>query len=199
MMPRHPPSTVRTVRTLTSVILMAGLIASGTDTVHIALGGITQDVALTVHPPPAVTTAMSVDSFIVEEDPLFADGCSCYYLPIPRLRAASGGSSFDAIRIELSLPSLTTGLCQGSMWFGPGQADNLIVCPVDSDHPSRPFLVLNSPNGLVPDGPAVARVIVRDVRGYLGLVLATSVIQRGVPLPVLSTAEPCTPYEWSCS
>jgi len=174
-------------------------LAPGSVTLHVTLGELFRNVDVAVYGLPDYTDVMAVDSFTVLEVPSCASGCPLLYAPILRLRAASSSGPVEVTGVEIKLPSLTSGFCDGSMTYQAGQSADLIYYEDGSSLAWSSALLLASPGAApVPDGPVTARVIVRDSYGDLGLVEASGSIQRMVESPVVPRTSDADLLNWSC-
>lgn len=173
------------------------LTGAGTTAVQIQVGDAKVSMALDVAPSPPLSHALVVDSFSVAE---FRVQCAwnCPYLeyvPLLYLREPTGKTNVDAIAMEITIPTKTTGFCSGAVHFGPGTA-RLASYTYDYLWSNDVFFV--SLDGTpVPAGPATARVIVRDASGKFSRIEATGPIIRSAPDPTIPT--PANPIEeWLC-
>jgi len=166
------------------VYLFISMTGEGKAVLRVRLGDVTDSVALNVRPLPPALNVLAVDSFTVVE---YREQCAwaCPYLiyaPLLKLREPTGRTYADVIAVEFSVPTMSTGYCTtGGLHFSGGLAAH--VNYIDP-YPWANDMIFASLNGTpVPDGPAKARVIVRDATGNYGLIEATAPIQRMVPKP----------------
>ena len=166
------------------VFLFISMAGEGNAVLRVRLGDVTDSVMLNVRPLPPALNVLAVDSFTVVE---YREECAwaCPYLiyvPLLKLREPTGTTFADVIAVEFSVPTMSTGYCtMGGLHFSGGLAAH--VNSIDP-YPWANDMIFASLNGTpVPDGPARARVIVRDASGNYGLIEATAPIQRMVPKP----------------
>ena len=170
------------------------MLTPGTTVIRASLQGVTDSVVVQVRALPIASTALVVDTFTVVEYRVCPAGDCPYigYAPLLRLREPTGSSFADVIAVEFDVPTRTTGWCTGEMRFANGQAAH--VNGVDP-YPWSNDMVFFSLNGApLPEGPATARVIVRDAVGTWGMIQATAPIKRGVTNPTF----PAPIFAWSC-
>ena len=183
---------------MNEVFLFFAMVGEGNAVLRVRLGDVTDSVVVNVRPLPLAMNVLAVDSFTVLE---YREQCAwdCPYLiytPLLKLREPTGRTFADVIAVEFSIPTMSTGFCTtGGMHYSSGLAAH--VNYIDP-YPWFNDMIFASLNGTpVPDGPAKARVIVRDATGNYGLVEATAPIQRMVAKPSF----PAVPfaYSWSCN
>jgi hypothetical protein len=169
------------------------MLASGTAVIRASLQGVTDSVVVQVRALPMLSTALVVDTFTVVEYRVCPDCVYLGYAPLLRLREPSGTSFADVIAVEFNVPTRTTGWCTGELRFTKGQTAH--VNGIDP-YPWFNDMVFFQINGTpLPEGPATARVIVRDATGTWGMVEATAPIKRAVIHPDF----PSSPVGlWSC-
>jgi hypothetical protein len=173
------------------------LVSSGSTTIHVTLGAATDSITLQVASGPARTGALVVESFTVLE---YRASCvwECPYLvyaPLLELRETTGTRQIEVVAVEFTMPTRTTGLCYTSRVYGPG-----VRAQVNGVEPylwSNEMFVFSLDGTPLPDGPATARVIVRDANGVYGAVEATGTIVRSVLNPQLP-ASPWRGDDWYC-
>jgi hypothetical protein len=175
---------------------LLSLVAPGTATVRVTLGGTTRTMDLHVAPLPPATSALVVDSFSVVEYRPCDSGCSYLaYAPLLRLREPTGIYQAKVVGVEFSLGSLTTGMCRGSLPYSAGEAAH--VNRIDPYLWGNDLIFVRLDGAPLPDGVAKARVIVRDASGAYGLVETSGPVRRmdhdSLPRPSASDAY------WSCS
>jgi hypothetical protein len=163
------------------------LLKSGTTTLRVTLGSVDRSFVFNVAAVAPSTTALVVDSFTVIEYPACGSGSGCHYLfyaPLLKLREPTGKASAEVIGVEFTIPTKSTGMCSYSLRYGPGESAH--VNGIDPDPWGDNPLIYFSQNGIpVPDGPAFARVLVRDSKGVVGRIEVTGTIQRMVVNPIL--------------
>ena len=173
------------------------LLGPGTTILQIQVGEARNSVAFNVAPAPPPSHALVVDSFSVAE---FRVTCSwnCPYLeyaPLLYLREPTGKTHVEAIGIEITIPTMTTGLCSGAVHFGPGASR--LASQTYSYLWSNDVFFVKLDGTPVPDGPATARVIVRDASGQLSQIEATGPIIRSAPDPSVPNPQYAI-EEWIC-
>jgi hypothetical protein len=175
-------------------------VTAGAVTLHVAFEKISRDIPFSVQPLPLPTSALVVDSFTVLEHPFCERGCSMLYEPILRVREPGGLSPVTVVGVDIELPTLGTTLCTGSMTIEAGQSTDVIYYTDDPDaYWGDSFLMQNFPGDPIPDGPAIARLIVRTSQGAYGLVEASGTIQRMVPSPSLPVTDDLQLLIWRCT
>ena len=156
------------------------MLAPGTAVIRASLQGVTDSVVIQVQALPSPSSALVVDTFTVVEYLVPGSGY-LGYAPLLRLREPTDGSFADVIAIEFNIPTRTTGWCTGEIRFANGLSAH--VNGIDP-YPWANDLVFFQLNGIpLPDGPATARVIVRDATGTWGMIEATARIERSVTNP----------------
>jgi hypothetical protein len=127
-----------------------------------------------------------VDSFTVIEYPVCRSASDCPYLlyaPLLKLREPTSKASAEVIGLEFTVPTKSIGMCVYSLRYGPGESAH--VNGIDPYAWNNDF-IFASLNGIpLPDGPAFARVLVRDSKGAVGRIEVTGAIQRKVVNPIL--------------
>ena len=189
------------VRTGNSIVtdmqFTLALTGAGETTLEIQVGDGTLSMTFDVAPSPPLSHALVVDSFSVAE---FRVTCAwnCPYLeyaPLLYLREPTGNTTVEAVAIEVTIPTMTTGLCSGAVYFGPGTSR--LASYTYSYTWSNDVFFVSLDGTPVPDGPATARVIVRDAAGTFSRIEATGPIIRSAPGPTVPT--PVNPIEeWLC-
>jgi hypothetical protein len=158
------------------------LVGVGTTTITARLSGFTQSITFTVNSLPPPSTSLVVDSFYVVEqkiDPYLL------YWPIMWLREPTGMGAAEVGAVEISIPTLTTGLCRGSLLLGAGAS-----AYVDYVHDylwSNDLFMISVDGTPAPAGVATGRLIIQDSHGKLGTIEATGPIVRGTVNPSLPT------------
>lgn len=176
------------------------LVSAGMAALHVAFGGLSRDIPLAVQPLPLPTSALVVDSFTVLEHPYCELGCSMLYEPILRVREPGGLFPVTVVGVDIELPTLGTGMCTGSRTIEPGQSADVIYYTDDLDeYWGHPFLLARFPGDPIPDGPVIARLIVRMSQGAYGLVEASGTIQRMVSSPSPPITDDDRLVAWRCS
>jgi hypothetical protein len=170
--------------TIRGAFAFLNLAAVGTTTIRARLGDFADSITVTVNPLPPPSSALVVDDFYVVEQHVCESECAyLVYWPIMRLREPTGTSYADAVAIEFTVPTKTTGMCMGPLRFATGASDYVDYV---RDYLWSNDLLMVSLNGTpVPDGLATAHVIVRDAHGTVGTVEATGPILRGLANPSL--------------
>jgi hypothetical protein len=160
------------------------LLKSGTATLRVTLGSVSKSLVVDVGAVAPSTTALVVDSFTVIEYPACATGCPyLLYAPLLKLREPTGKASAEVIGVEFTVPTKSIGMCAYSLRYGPGESAH--VNGIDP-YPWANDLIFVSLSGIpLPDGPAFARVLVRDSKGVVGRIEVTGTIQRKVANPIL--------------
>lgn len=182
-----------TGRMITELQMSIQLIREGTTVIRFALGTASDSVVLHIKGTPPPTKALVVDSFTVIE---YRERCAwdCPYLvyaPVLKLREPTGGTFATVEGVEFTIPGMSTGMCRGTATYLPGQTHHLNY--IDPYLWSNDLILVRLDGTPVPDGPATARVLVRDSQGHFGIVEASAPIQRMVKSPTL----PAPPSGWS--
>jgi len=136
-----------------------------------------------------------VDSFTVVEYHVQCAWACPYvaYAPLLKLHEPTGTQSAVVVSVEFMLGAKTTGLCSGSVVYGPGASEYLDGI---YDYLWSNDLIFVSLDGQpIPGDVATARVTVRAVDGTLGIIEATGTVQRNVLAPVFPAPRP---NGWSC-
>ena len=182
------------------VFLFIAMTGEGNAVLRVRLGEVTDSVVLNVRPLPPALNVLVVDSFTVVE---YREECAwaCPYLiyaPLLKLREPTGNTFADVIAVEFSVPTQSTGYCTtGGLHFSSGLAAH--VNYIDP-YPWANDMIFASLSGTpLPDGPAKARVIVRDATGNYGLLEATAPIQRMVSKPPGFPTSLFGSVPWSCN
>ena len=162
--------------------------------VYVTLGDVVESVRLTVGPDLVPSSALAVDSFtVVEYRPSCAWDCPyLVYSPLLKLREPTGTRSVEIVAVEFRIGDMTTGVCHGSVTYGPGVSE--FLTGVDDYLWLNDFIFV-SVEGKPLEGEARARVIVREPNGAFGVIEATGSIQRGVTNPDFP---PPRDSGWSC-
>jgi hypothetical protein len=175
--------------TVTEIWASLELVRDGTTTVQVSLRGVTKGLTFNVRPDPPVSTAVAVDAFTVIE---YAD---LAYAPLVLLRETSGSAPVDVLWVEFSVPTQTIqgDVCRG---LDAGQAGYLSA--IDPYLWNNDYIFVQADGTPLPDGPATARLLIRDALGNYGRVEASTTIQRMVSNPqfpdpdsVFSRGVPC--------
>jgi hypothetical protein len=171
---------------------------AGNALITVKLGDVIDSTVLNVRPLPLATNVLAVDSFTVVE---YIPCTSCNlvaYAPLLKLRELTGTSGADVIAVQFSVPGMTTGFCiaDRNLHFAPGYSAHVNYIDPYIWANDMIFAVVNGRP--VPDGPASARVVVRDSGGNYGLIEASGPIQRMVSFPTFPPASFAGVY-WSCN
>ena len=171
---------------------------AGKALITVKLGDVIDSTVLNVRPLPLATNVLAVDSFTVVE---YIPCTSCNlvaYAPLLKLRELTGTSEADVIAVQFSVPGMTTGFCiaDRNLHFTPGYSAHVNYIDPYIWANDMIFAVVNGRP--VPDGPANARVVVRDAGGDYGLIEAAGSIQRMVSFPTFPAASFGGVY-WSCN
>ncbi len=160
------------------------LLKSGSTTLRVRLGPVDRSFVFNVGAVVPSTTALVVDSFTVIEYAACATGCPyLLYAPLLKLREPTGKVSAEVVGLEYTVPTQSIGMRVVSRGYGPGES--AYVYGIDP-YPWNNDFIFVSLNGIpLPEGPAFARVLVRDSKGAVGRIEVTGTIQRKVVNPIL--------------
>src|SRR5689334_12006282 len=135
--------------------------------------------------PPSASngTLLAVDTFtVIEYRPVCVWACPyLIYAPLIKLREPTGKASVEVVSVEYTLGSKTTGVCRGSVLYGPGSSsylDGIYEYPWEND------LIFVSLDGTpLPGDVATAHLVVRSADGTYVKLEATAPVQRMVSNP----------------
>jgi hypothetical protein len=154
------------------------------------------DSAGSARPSPAVTgTALVVESFtVIEYRPLCSWACPyLIYAPLIKLHEPTGRATVEVVSVEFTLGSRTTGVCWGSVVYGPGISaylDGVYEYVWSND------LIFASLDGTpLPGAVATANVTTRAADGTFVKIEATGAVQRMVANPDFPAPRP---NGWLC-
>lgn len=152
-------------------------------------------------PPPAPrpTGALVVDSFtVIEYRALCVWDCPyLVYAPLLKLRESTNSGWATVEGVEFTIPGMSTGMCRGTATYSPGQSHHLNY--IDPYLWSNDLILVRLDGTPVPDGPATARVLVRDMEGHYGMVEVSAPIQRMVKSPNLPAPPSGWQSGWTCN
>jgi hypothetical protein len=146
--------------------------------------------------PTSNGTLLAIDTFtVIEYRPACAWACPyLIYAPLIKLREPTGKASVEVVSVEYTLGSKTTGVCRGSVVYGPGSSsylDGIYEYPWEND------LIFVSLDGTpLPGDVATAHLVVRSADGATVKLDATAPIQRMVSNPSFPAPRA---NSWLCS
>ncbi len=171
------------------------LLSPGTTTLRVTLGDVSDSIALHV---AAVfpSTALAVDSFTVIEYRVKCAWACPYlaYAPLLKLREPTGKDSVEVIGVEVTVPTKAV-TCAGSLWYAPSESAH--VNRIDPYLWANDLIFVSLDGTPLPNGPAYARVLVRETSGKVGYIEATGSIERMVPDPLFPRIESSS-QNWIC-
>jgi hypothetical protein len=171
------------------------LLTTGTATIRVSSGEFADSLVLVVPELPPAGNALAVDSFTVLEYPTCATCETLVYVPVLRLREATGAATVTVVGLQFTASEHSTPLCWGAMQLGPGTSEH--ANPIHSYLWSNDLLFVSLDGVPFSSRQATARVIVRTASGILSrLDVSGSIVHVG-PNPIL----PLSPTEidtWGC-
>ena len=183
---------------VTEAFAFISMRVAGNALITVKLGDVIDSTVLHVKPLPYVMNVLAVDSFTVVEYYACANCNILTYAPLLKLREPTGTSGADVIAVQFTVPGMTTGFCiaDRNLHFAPGYSAH--VNYIDPEYYNNDMIFAIANGRPLPDGPASARVVVRDTGGNYGLIEATAPIQRMVSFPAFPPASFAGVY-WSCN
>ena len=189
-----PIRDLRTGRMWDELVVAIQLHRPGLLTLRATMGDAVATLRLTIRPDLVASSALVVESFtVVEYSPACVWACPYLaYAPLLRLREPTGSRSVEVVAVEFRIGYLTTGLCRGSLTYGPGVSEDLNGI---YDYLWSNDLIFVSLDGIQLEGEVKALVMVREADGTYGQIEATGEIQRKVSSPDFP---PPREFGWTC-